>query len=336
VEIPQRAGTGVWLGTSPLLAQWRERIAKPVRATGLSPHEWFLHLEAISDDRPNVFERKPVPVTKLADAVGAARDVIDEGTIFTAYAELWWALDLGAEPSPTPVPARTRLYQQARMVTFLQYRDGFTASLSALPFTAEAAIHGYFRVVLEWARHWPGLALSDTSEREREQADFAPALRRGANRDRFLRLTRFSVPLIVRQDLSELFRLARLESSEVGSTSSVASGADLAVDVIEDHLRFAVSHVVQDPTLSSLGASNFIRVYANEALGGALLRMRMRPQDEALVQTRVLEQVRRWMVTPRVDRVAAGEMSKLLAELETTLTSLSVVRRAFAGGGSDD
>ncbi|MFJ6653509.1 hypothetical protein ACIQLJ_12000 [Microbacterium sp. NPDC091313] len=336
MEIPQRAGTGVWLGTAPLLVQWRERMVKPIRANGSSPHEWFLHLGAISDDRPDIFERKPVPVSRLADAVGAGRDVVDEGTIFTAYDEMWRALDLGAEPSPSLVPARARLYQQARMATFLRYRDGFTASLSALPFTAEAAIHGYFRVVLEWARQWPGLTLSDSSEREREQADFPPALRRGANRDRFLRLTRFSVPLIVRQDLSELFRLARLESSEVGSTSSVASGDDLAVDVMEDHLRFAASHVVQDPTLSALGASNFIRVYANEALGGALLRMRIRPQDEALVQTRVLEQVRRWMVTPRVDRVAAGEMSKLLAELETTLTSLSVMRRVFAGGGSDD
>jgi hypothetical protein len=335
VEIPKRAGTGVWLGTAPLLIQWRGRVETSSKTGAPSPIEWFLHLEAVSDASPEVFERKPVPISTLAAAVGATRDVVDEGVIFSSYDTLWKALDLGAETGFRGVPARTRLYQQARMATFLRYRDGFVASLAAIPFTAEAAIHGYLRVVLDWAQNWPGLALNDVREREAAVANVPAQLRRGRHRNRFLRVTRFSPPLIVRQDLAELFRLARRETSEVSSTASMPT-EELAMDVMDDQIRFAISHVVEDPTLSSLSAANLIRAHANEALGGALLRLRLRPADELLVQTRLLEEIRRWMFQPRVDAVARGEVSRLLAEFEQTYSSLGVMRRLLSGGGIDE
>lgn len=331
MEIPQRAGTGVWLGTAPLMTQWRDRVESPSRTGAPSPIEWFLHLEAVSDTAPKVFERRPVPISTLAAAVGAPRDVVDEGVIFSSYELLWKALDLGAEHGVRGLQARTRLYQQARMATFLRYRDGFVSTTAAIPFSAEAAIHGYFRVVLDWARSWPGLALSDARERETAIGRFEPQLRRGRHRDRFLRLTRFSPPLIVRQDLAELFRLARREMSESSSTATPPTD-ELTMDVMEDQILFAISHVVEDPTLSSLSAANLIRAHANEALGGALLRLRLRQADEALVQTRLLEEVRQWMLKPRVDMVARGEASRLLAEFEQTFSSLSVMRRVLSGG----
>jgi hypothetical protein len=339
VDIPKRAGTGVWLGTAPLLIQWRDRIETSAKTGVPSPIEWFLHLEALSDASPDVFDRKPVPISTLAAAVGVTRDVVDEGVIFSSYDILWKALDLGVEPGYRGVPARTRLYQQARMATFLRYRDGFVASLAAIPFTAEAAIHGYLRVVLDWARNWPGLALSDVREREAAVADVPAQLRRGRHRDRFLRVTRFSPPLIVQQDLAELFRLARRETSEVSSTGSLPTEAlaeeELAMAVMDNQIRFSLSHVVEDPTLTSLSAANLIRAHANEALGGALLRLRLRPADELLVQTRLLEEIRRSLVQPRVDAVAQGQVSRSLAELEQRLSSLGVMRRLLSDGSID-
>jgi len=331
----QRAGTGVWLGTPSQILEWQKGVNAPRAADGPSAMDWFVRLEALSVDRSKGTNRAPVTVARLASSIGRSRNILDEGAVFTAYQVMRSGLGDGATPL-TDVRPQARLYQQARMATFLPYRQGFCEVLDAVPFTAEAAVHGYMRVLLEWARRWPGLTVSVARERASAEALRDPAMRRGRSRIRFAQTTRLSLPLVVEQDIRALVHAAELEASEVASTQVRPIGDEAAVLALLDQITVAASRIVEDETLTSLTATNIARLEVNDALGGALLRVRMRPRDGWMIESSAVEEIRRWLMHPRDGAVAEGRASLALAQLEAEFASLGFVRRVLAKEDDDD
>lgn len=331
-EIPIRAKTGVRVETAPLLVEWDAAIRRPLPSDARTPLDWFVMLEAISRTGVSCADRRSVPVKDLADAMAASRNIVDEGRIWTLYGDLWRALDLGGQ-SPRGTGGLLRLYRQARMATFLRYRAGFVEQLEIIPFTAEAAVHGYVRVVMEWVRHWPGLSVAHADERREAYDATPPELRSGRRRDSNHWGLGIALPLIVDQDLRELLRVATVEASDISSTQESLLAEDVGAGIIMAQMEHAASLIVNDPTVSSLTAGNVARVAANEALGGALLRTRIRSQDAAVLRDRVLDEVRRYMLQQRSTTVEKGALSPLLAELENEFAAIRVALRAFGGHG---
>jgi len=331
-----RSTTGVRLVTPQQLAVWHDKVSQAPAIGVPPPLDWFIVLEAISDTQVNVLHRRPVTVLKLSAKMHSDPNPVYEGQVFKLYGELWAALEFGGALPPSKVGAPTRLYQQARVATFMPYRDGFIKHLEAIPFTAEAAVHGYVRVVLEWARHWRGLTLSTRSERSAAQAFDPPNSPSQRERKNFARRASVALPLVVEQDVRDLLKMVHVEASDVGATQELQWEISVAAEMLLLQLRQAITYIVEDSTLTALTASNILRATANDALGGALFRVRVRNEEVAAIEQRVLEEVRKIMLDPRATRVAEGGFSQALASREHMFAALRVAVSAFAGGTGND
>lgn len=307
----------ITLPGSLILDEWRAWVDT---ARGEHPPmDWFLALAALSDPSADLEYRQPVVIEHLGRALGASRSKpVSDGAIHRHFDMLLDAF--GAEAlegvviagSPDDASSRGRailgLYHQARMATFLPYRDGLERYLREVPISPEGALHAYVRVVTDWAHEWPGLAVAT-------RAEYADAL---ALRDPdgptmtqvdFLR-ARSALPLVVGWDLRAILRLVKVEAGDIDSSLTPASQIGLAVDAIILQLALAIAMMARDPSLEALSAANVARIDANNALGGALGRLRARGPGTNIVTRDVLEQVRRYFLEPSADDPSPAEVEE--------------------------
>jgi hypothetical protein len=284
----------IGLRLDPLTGYDAWRLA--VRRDGVVP--WFLVAESVAVERRYLPDSNPLtvgPVTKRVAELGYPVKSVPfhKGGI----AVKWQGVPLGFDTELDPV---SNLFAQARMYTFLAYRDGFAAALESNAYTAERAVHAYIRMAVAWTERWPGLTLATGAERAQESAELRRLIastrpgtaRSGSPDPGQIRLSRvqqyqatLALPRILENDLSDLIAAyERAEKTPTGSrTSSVENDACMVIaQQLVGHIRLAALELVKDPSLHILSAYNIVRATANESLGGALARARLSAGDYAL------------------------------------------------------
>lgn len=273
--------------------------------------DWFLALAALSDPLTDLEDRQPVVVEDLGRALGLPRSRwVSDGQIYRHFEMLLDAFGHEAlqgvvvegssfDNSRRGGRAILGVYYQARMATFLPYRDGFEQYLREVPLSPEGALHAYVRVVADWACEWSGLAVAT-------QAEYADAL---AMRDSntpdptpadYLQ-ARSALPLVVGWDLRAILRLVKVEAGDIDSSLTPADQIGVAVEAIVLQLALAVGLMARDPSLLPLSAANIARMGANEAIGGALGRLRARGPGMDIRTRSIVEMARRYFLEPSPD-----------------------------------
>lgn len=306
----------ITLPGSSILNDWRAWVE--TGRAGRSPMDWFLALAALSNPLADLEYSQPVVVEDVGRALGLSRSrTVSDGPIYRHFEMLLDAFGEEAlegvvvEGSSDGNPRRGRailgLYHQARMATFLPYRDGFERYLREVPISPEGALHAYVRVVAEWAHQWPGLAVAT-------RAEYADALSLRdpgtvtTSEDRLR--ARGALPLVIRWDLRAILRLVRVEAGDIDSSLTPAGQIGLAVDAIVLQLALAIGLMAQDPSLTPLSAANVARINANDALGGALGRLRVRGPGTNILRREVLEMVRKHFLEPATDDLPTAELEE--------------------------
>lgn len=306
-----RATRSIALTESSKLDAWRASLD-----TGrgeLTPMDWFLALAALSNptNDPRGGE-EPVVVEAVGRGLGLGRSrAASDGAVFRRYRTLLEAL--GEEAIDGAVidgGAILGLYHQARMATFMPYRDGVARYLREVPITPESAVHVYVRAVTDWASQWRGLTVATQIEYTRTLERRSWGKRDAAHIKFDEQQARISFPLIVGWDLQTLLHLVAVEASNIGSADEPQLQTQTAVDFILGQLSIAVLAMTRDVTLAPLTAANFARTQTNKGLGGALGRMRMRHQDRGIVALEVLEQARRYFLDPIGDNPTAEDVEQ--------------------------
>ncbi|WP_157557053.1 hypothetical protein [Microbacterium laevaniformans] len=321
-EVPA-ASTGVRLHTRDALLAWEARISDASRKGTPSALDWFLALEALSDSSLSAERRRVVRASQVARALGITDAPVRKGgAVYSSYDKLWAALrdDDLRDPIAREADLLTRLYRQARMATFLRYRGGLVRHLAAIPFSAEAALHAYCRVVIEWSIRWRGVTRSTPQERRSARATTAAARLQQA----------VALPLIVPEDLAGLLMAVRVEDRDPmdhtvsGGLEGMALSAGVAL--LSEQLCFALTCVVADPSVTALTASNIVRGHANELLGGALQRMAVRDDIRQQILIDALADFRQ-MFGAATERGRVISMAR--AEMERTYQALRVAWGVF-------
>jgi hypothetical protein len=281
------ATSGVRLPELDALEMWRQRVTA-LQTNGHSAADWFIALAVLSADDTNVRNRKKVKGSEVAAYLGVRADPIySEGSLFTLYNDLAAAFRMDTDGAN----ADKRLYEQARAYTFLAYRDGLVRLLARIPFTAEATVHAYVRVVLEWARTWRGLTrASDNRPSDSQTGDAGrlalatEALPPEALAADARKRAHIALPLVVAHDVRALIRMFSEREADRTEPEAGRVFEDVAVETVLAQLEAAVVQLVEDASLSALTAGNLVRPSANRFLGGALLRTRkLTPETTALL-----------------------------------------------------
>lgn len=307
----------ITLPGSSILNEWRAWVdtARGERP----PMDWFLALAALSDPSTDLEYSQPVVVEDVGRALGMPRSrSVSDGPIYRHFDMLVDAFGDKAlegvvvEGSFDGNARRGRailgLYHQARMATFLPYRDGFERYLREVPISPESALHAYVRVVADWAHEWPGLAIATRAEYADAlafQNSYTPNL---TQVDRLR--ARSALPLVVGWDLRALLRLVKAESGDIDSSLKPTGQIGLAIDAIMLQIGLAVGLMAKDPSLKPLTAANFARMDANNALGGALGRLRARGPGNSILRRDVLEQVRRYFLEPSEENPSPAQLEE--------------------------
>jgi hypothetical protein len=305
-----RATRTVLLPESTLLNDWREWVNNG--QSGRPPLDWFLALAELSNPAADLRSDEPVVMRSLGPALGLpSSKPVSNGAITRRFNDLVRALgDPAMDGAPTDAAPILRLYHQARMATFLPYRDGLIRYLREVPITPESAVHAYVRLVTEWAMQWRGLAVATRSEYDLalKRAGAQPRIREQERR--LTMAARSGLPLIINWDLRSLLQLFQEDAANVGSSDPQDWQISIALDAITAQLSYAVAAMAEDPSLGALSAANLARAEANAGLGGALGRMRVRAEHEGIVALHVLEEVRRYFLDPIADDSTAQDVEQ--------------------------
>ena len=303
-----QATRSISLPESSRLDAWRLWVAGADQAT--PPIDWFFALARLSDPSADLKDREPAVIERLGPALGLANSrAASDGAVFRGYQTLHRAMGESAlEDVVTDKSALWGLFAQARMATFLPYRDGIARYLREVPIIPEGAVHAYVRVVAHWAWHWRGLAVATRPEYNAAEVLYRDPSRTPDDIRRDLIRARSALPMIVAWDLRSLLELVNVEAGDIGSSNEPNWQTTLAVETITNQLRYAVGVMAGDPSLSPLSAANLARGEANAQLGGALGRMRVRKEDERTIALTVLEQVRKCFLDPIADDPSPKEV----------------------------
>jgi hypothetical protein len=163
----------------------------------------------------------------------------------------------------------TALFEQARVATFLPYRDGLASGLASTPFSSEQAVHAYVRVLLVWAKSWIPLTVTTAEERARDAR-----LQREFRFPVSVKLNHVGIPHIASEDLVALLEAHRRFEPRAHDLAELATA-----EVLLDQTRAAISMLRADESLHVLSAYNYVRSTANLHLGGALARLRISEED---------------------------------------------------------
>ena len=310
------AANGVRLREVSALRAWeraaRERIAgRPAGA------DWFIALEVLSDPRPDVRRRGAPTVKALAAYLETSAGAVYDGALKASGQKLRVALGQDPTPRARSHQAMSDLYLQARMATFLSYRDGFVRFLSGNPISAELAIHAYVRIVLEWASRWRGLTRA--TEMERRHRD-EPLPGKTTSEDQ--RAGAIALPAIVAADVDDLMRLL---DHETGALVSPAEGEERTERVLWQ-LSHAIAFLVEDPTLSIEGAAGHVSGELDRIAGGPPARRRVSQIHSRLAIAEAVTELRELMLARGADipmsaRVDADRVDRLLAEVRHALSA---------------
>lgn len=306
------ATNGVRLREIGALRAW-ERTARERQAGRPAGVDWFVALEVLSDDRPDVRRRSAPTVKALAAYLGTSAGAVYDGALKASGQKLRAALGQDPTPRSRSHQAMSDLYLQARMATFLSYRDGLVHFLGGVPVGAEHALHAYVRVVLEWAARWRGLTRA--TELERRQRDEAlPG--RGSGAD--LRAGAIALPAIVALDLDDLLRLLDQESGAVVS----AADAALRVERLGRALSHAIAFLIEDPTLPVEGAYGHLLPELGRIAGGPPARRRVSQVHSRLAAAEAISEIREMLLARSGDpRVDADRVDRLLADVRLSLAT---------------
>lgn len=258
----------------------------------------------------------------LAAHLDTSAGAVYDGALKASGQRLRVALGQDATPRARSHQAMSDLYLQARMATFLTYRDGFVRFLAANPLSAEPALHAYARVVLEWASRWRGLTRA--TEMERRHRD-APLLTKSAADDQ--RVGAIALPAIVSTDLDDLMRLL---DHETGAAVSPAA-AEERLERVCWQVAHAVGFLIEDPTLSIEGAAGHLTTELARVAGGPAARRRVSHAHSRLAIAEALGEIRERLLAYGADAAApvradVERVDRLLAEVRSTLALAPEVR----------
>ena len=267
-----------------------------VRKDGVVP--WFVVAESVALERRYLPDSNPLTVGPITKRVGELGFPVKSVPFHKGgVAVKSQGVPLGFEVDVDPV---SNLFAQARMYTFLAYRDGFAAALQPNAYTAERAVHAYIRMAIAWTERWPGLTLATGAERAQESdelrrliASTRPATPGGSTPDPSqIRLSKvqqyqatFALPRILENDLSDLIAAYERAEKTQARDERTPFEADTSLVIAQQlvgHIRLAALELIKDPSLHVLSAYNIVRATANESLGGALARARLSAGDFAL------------------------------------------------------